>query len=290
LDDRLSVKEAAGGSVEAVEQCRKRLLAAGVDVNDITVALGYDEWNLYGISYGTRLALTVMRDDPEGVRSMILDSVYPLEVKIYTSVLDTVGRAFTTLFTACESDSACSERYPGLEKTFYELVDKLDAEPQSVSISHPLTGENHDLLMTGDRMLEFLFFSMYSTGLIPHLPKSVSDAADGRLETMAALQDNLLVVFELTSSGMHRSVQCGEELRFTSGDDIADAADAHPRLRGLLERDPTFDQCAVWESRRSAPVENQPGCPLSIVLSFLNSPCSEPDSDCMDEMTGPRFR
>ena len=32
------------------------------------------------------------------------------------------------------------------------------------------------------------------------------------------------------------------------------------------------------------------GCPLSIVLSFLNSPRSEPDSDCMDEMTGPRFR
>ena len=85
------------------------------------MALGYDEWNLYGISYGTRLALTVMRDDPEGVRSMILDSVYPLEVNLYTSVLDNVDRAFTTLFTACESDSACSERYPGLGKTFYEL-------------------------------------------------------------------------------------------------------------------------------------------------------------------------
>ena len=179
---------------------------------------------------------------------------------------------------------------------------------------------------------------MYSTGLIPHLSQAVSDAAEGRLQAMAALHGNLLV-YDLFSTGIHLSLQCGEELSFTSGDDIARAADAHPRLRGLLERDPTFDQCAVWESRKSGPVENQPVvsdiptlvlagemdpitppqwvrvvggdlsrsyafefpgvghgastsgvCPLSIAMSFLNSPRSEPDSDCIDEMTGPRFR
>jgi pimeloyl-ACP methyl ester carboxylesterase len=270
LDEGLSVNEATDGSVEAVERCRDHLLATGVDlraytsaesaadVNDIRVALGYDEWNLYRISYGTKLALTVMRNHPEGVRSVILDSVYPLEVNLYTSFLDNVDRAFSTLFRACESDPACSERYPGLEKTFYKLVAELDAEPLLVTIRHPITREDYDVLITGDRMLEFLFFSMHSTGLIPHLPQAVSDAAEGRLQTMAALHGNLLV-YDLFSTGMHLSLQCGEELSFTSGDDIARAADTHPRLRGLLERDPTFDQCAVWESRKSGPVENQPG-------------------------------
>ena len=70
---------------DATQACRDRLVEEGVDlqayssvenaadVADLRVALGYDEWNLYGISYGTRLALTVMRDHPEGVRSVVLE-------------------------------------------------------------------------------------------------------------------------------------------------------------------------------------------------------------------------
>src|SRR5690606_39073830 len=47
------------------------------DIADLRVALGYEQVNLYGISYGTRLALTIMRDHPQGIRSVVLDSVYP---------------------------------------------------------------------------------------------------------------------------------------------------------------------------------------------------------------------
>jgi len=48
-----------------------------VEVNDLRLALRYDEVNLWGSSYGTRLALGVMRDFPEGLRSVVLDSAYP---------------------------------------------------------------------------------------------------------------------------------------------------------------------------------------------------------------------
>ena len=50
--------------------------ASAADLNDLRLALGYKEWNLYGRSYGGRLALTVMRDYPTGIRSVILDSPY----------------------------------------------------------------------------------------------------------------------------------------------------------------------------------------------------------------------
>jgi len=85
-------EEVEAGEDNGTEACRDRLIDEGVDlqaynsaenaadVADLRVALEYDEWNLYGISYGTRLALTVMRDHPEGVRSVIIDSVYPPEV------------------------------------------------------------------------------------------------------------------------------------------------------------------------------------------------------------------
>ena len=35
-----------------------------LNLADLRALLGYDQWNLYGISYGTRLALTTMRDQP----------------------------------------------------------------------------------------------------------------------------------------------------------------------------------------------------------------------------------
>jgi pimeloyl-ACP methyl ester carboxylesterase len=39
--------------------------------------LGYHQVNLWSISYGTRLALTVMRLSPSEVRSVVLDSTSP---------------------------------------------------------------------------------------------------------------------------------------------------------------------------------------------------------------------
>ena len=71
----------------AAAACRQRLTSAGIDldgytsaataddIEDLRKALGYETWNLQGISYSTRLMLTVLRRHPAGVRSVILDSV-----------------------------------------------------------------------------------------------------------------------------------------------------------------------------------------------------------------------
>ena len=270
LDEYLSVEEATSRFMDAVGRCRDRLTADGVnlkaytsaesaaDLNDIRLALGYDEWNLYGTSYGTRLALTVMRDHPDGVRSVVLDSVYPPEVNLFESILPNADRAFSVLFGLCEASPTCEERYPDLETTLYALVENLDREPRLISIVHPITGERHDALMTGHRILEAMFQSMYSTGLIPLLPEAVYDAADGRLGTLASAHGLILLINELNSVGMHLSVQCGEEVPFTSEVEIALVIGAHPRLSELLERDSTLEACKVWDHRVAAPVEDRP--------------------------------
>lgn len=83
-----------GSYLNAALQCRDRLLSQGVDLTaynsvasaadleDLRAVLGYAEWNLYGVSYGTRLALSAMRDNPAGIRSVILDSTLPLQANI----------------------------------------------------------------------------------------------------------------------------------------------------------------------------------------------------------------
>ncbi|MBC7871519.1 MAG: alpha/beta fold hydrolase, partial [Chitinophagaceae bacterium] len=71
-----SSQEAAQDDTDAILDCQQTLIESGADltiyttaqnaadVADIRVALGYDDWNLFGVSYGTKLALTTMRDYP----------------------------------------------------------------------------------------------------------------------------------------------------------------------------------------------------------------------------------
>jgi pimeloyl-ACP methyl ester carboxylesterase len=82
---RLPYDAAATGqlAVEAARACRARLAAAGMELSayntsesaadfaDPRAALKIASWNVYGVSYGTDLALTYMREHPQGIRSVM---------------------------------------------------------------------------------------------------------------------------------------------------------------------------------------------------------------------------
>lgn len=119
----------------ALEACRGDFEAEGInlsaynsaesaaDIRDLTVALGYDQVNLLGISYGTRLGLTIMRDYPEIVRSAVLDSVYPPNIDTtYVSVSDLYA-ILNEVFADCEADSACAAAFPDLESRFFDTLE-----------------------------------------------------------------------------------------------------------------------------------------------------------------------
>jgi pimeloyl-ACP methyl ester carboxylesterase len=90
----LDCPDRSGPAAQWMRTCRERLssiadldcynsAAVAADLADLRRALGIREWNLLGESYGTRYALTAMRDQPEGIRSVILDSVVPPEADQY---------------------------------------------------------------------------------------------------------------------------------------------------------------------------------------------------------------
>lgn len=175
----------------ATEACRDRLLADGVDltaynsaesaadVNDLRLALGYEQVILYGISYGTRLALTVMRDFPEGLHSVVIDGVYPPNVNSReTEVLDGY-RALIVLFDTCAADADCGSAFPNLEDNFYATIEDLNANPAAVT--DPESGEEFDL--TGDDLLSAVTQALYDSTLIPALPAALDAAAQGDFET-----------------------------------------------------------------------------------------------------------
>lgn len=270
----LSFEEVAARNSEALFECRDRLVGEGVDlsaynsaesasdVNALRLVLGYDEWNLYGASYGTRLAQTVMRDYPEGIRSVVMDSVYPIAANMHTDMPANVSRAIDLFFSNCGADPHCEEAYPNLKRTFFDLVDQLNAEPILVSIPNVLTGERHEANVDGVGMLALLFQSLYQAELTSLFPKMIEDVQEGDYDLLTGYLANWLIKLEFFSVGMQLSVQCNEEAVFADPKDVAESAAAYSDLIDLFTYSTTTGEmalriCAQWGSGKADPRENQ---------------------------------
>jgi pimeloyl-ACP methyl ester carboxylesterase len=175
-------------SNQALLECRERLASEGVnlaaynsaenaaDLNDLRRALGLAAWNLYGISYGTRLALTAIRDFPQGLRSVVIDSVYPPQVSLFADIPANGARAFGVLFDECAADAICAAAYPNLGSVFFDLVDRFNTDPVTFKVKLH-SGETYDVLLNGDGLMGLTFQSLYATSLLPYLPRLIFDCA-----------------------------------------------------------------------------------------------------------------
>ncbi len=167
--------------IDPIEACRERLAEDDVnlsaynseemaaDINDLRIALGYEQINLYGISYGTRVGLTVLRDYPGTVRSVVLDSVLPPNVNWLEGTAQAQIEAFDALFGACEADRECNAAFPNLESRFLALVERYNANPQRLTYRAP-TGFPIVITMDGDDIAWGLFQGMYNTRSLSLLP------------------------------------------------------------------------------------------------------------------------
>ncbi|MGY1844655.1 alpha/beta hydrolase [Modestobacter sp. SYSU DS0875] len=268
------VEELAEQAAASLEECRQRLVDEGVDfadydsaasaadLDDLRRALGHEEWNLYGISYGTRLAQTAMRDTPEGIRSVVLDASYPIDADLYEETPGNAARAIDALFAACAADAGCAERYPDLEQTVTDLVAELDAAPASVTVLDPTTGERVESPLDGAGFVGFLFQSMYSTELIPFLPEVIEAAANDEFGTIGLLLSAFTQQLDMVSVGQQLAVQCQEEVSFSDPDAVADAVAEHPLVESFFASTPTmgpgiFDVCTSWDAGEPGPAENE---------------------------------
>ncbi|MEX0926441.1 MAG: alpha/beta fold hydrolase [Dehalococcoidia bacterium] len=256
--------EAQELAIEAVSACRQRLTAEGInlasfntannaaDVDALRNALGYEEWNVYGVSYGSRLATRVMQDHPDGIRSVILDSAYPPDADLYVESPRNLRRAMDTLFQGCADDPACAAAYPNLETTFTDLVNALDENPAPYAVSNPMTGQSIESQLTGSDFIGFLFNAMYVTDIIPYLPELIKGVQDGRLDTVGVLQGAFLADLEFFSMGMQLSVQCQEEVAFTDRETLAASTAEFPELSNFFEAQANlgaglFEICDLWD-------------------------------------------
>src|SRR6476659_9747015 len=152
----------------ATEACHRELAATGADLSaynstesaadfaDLRKVLGVTTWNVYGTSYGSYLSQTLLRDHPQGIRSVVLDSVLPTTYTIPGN-WQYARAGFDNLFQACATETPCNAAHPHLEKTFTGLVNKLEAEPLTTTVSDPTPGEDLKvLLLDGGALVDWL--------------------------------------------------------------------------------------------------------------------------------------
>jgi pimeloyl-ACP methyl ester carboxylesterase len=268
LENRLTPDESDWAILEAFSQCHDRLLAEGndlsaynsassaADVNDLRMALGYEQINLYGVSYGTRLALTILRDYPQAVRSAVLDSVYPLEVNLYTTLAPNAERSFNVLFERCAADPGCSTSYPDLGAVFYNLVDQLNANPVQVRLS--VNDAEQMVWLDGGLLIDVLFVGMYNPFVTASMPKMVFDIRQG---DYIILEDRLGLYFDTSSAlGMQMSVQCAEEIPFNTLEDALTLAQStQPQITAFYTASvrSLFAACQAWNPAQPEGRENQ---------------------------------
>jgi pimeloyl-ACP methyl ester carboxylesterase len=260
----LSAHERADRKIESRLACHDALVEKGIDltayntvetaadVNDLRIALGYDKVNLYGTSSGTRTILTIMRNHPEGIRSVILDSVYPPQVGLYSTVALSVDRVFSLLFEECAADPDCSQKYPDLEATFYQTVDDLNAEPARVPLSRGT------VLVDGDFLMDAVYINFYSTRAIPRLPGWIQAASQGDWTGLKGTLEALLSdTGTAIAIGFEWSLQCNEEVPFESyelGRELA--ADLPPQIAEYFDSYFEFTLCESWQAGQADPVED----------------------------------
>lgn len=260
MDELVSLPydEANALSLELLQDCYQRLKSKGFnlsafnslenayDLDAIRKALGYEAYNFYGVSYGTLLGLHLMRLQPEGLRSVILDGVLPPDINFIIYVPQNENRIYNELFHYCSEDTECQTNYPDLEERLFKLVEELDEKPVILKLTDPETGEVAHARLDGKGLLEFLFQFFYledSYVLFPYLVSAIEKGDYLVVETYWSL-----ISYDRSfSEGMYYSVICAEDADFSPVEAPLDGVRAQIAARVKEDLQAYLDVCAFWE-------------------------------------------
>jgi pimeloyl-ACP methyl ester carboxylesterase len=239
-----SREDLIAGDVAAAASCRNRLQNEGVsldayntlesaaDFESLRLALGYDQWNLYGQSYGTLLAQTMMRLYPDSIRSVTLEAVMPLQQTVEETAV--FGRALDEVFNSCANDAACNAAYPQLADQFRSAVERLNAQPVMLRVQVQRNGALMDVPMDGQLFANILFLQLYSPANVPFVPFMITQVAagNGPVMTIPAAQ-TLRLLSAGADTGDRLSVTCQDIVPFAPVEDGTQTAQQYQHLSGV---------------------------------------------------------
>ncbi|GAA5151128.1 alpha/beta hydrolase [Pseudonocardia eucalypti] len=237
--------------------CAERLRASGVDlsrynaeevvrdIQDLRAALRLDRIDLFGVSYGTRIALAAVQHAAEGVRAVVLDSPWTPEAMWAEGGPEMVSDAVREIFTRCAADPACHGRFPDAAPQLDALANRLLPGPQTIN------GKTY----TADDLGGFLMDTAYSSPGARALPATVARFTAGDMTEL----DQHLAERSGYHEAQHLTHLCKEEFPFEDEGRMRRRAQRDPVSR-LLENSMGryFQVCRSYPVGPPDPVEAQP--------------------------------
>ncbi len=238
-------------------KCRDRLVAAHVDlaafssresaddVDDLRKTFGYTQINLLGTSYGSRLALEVMRRHGPTVRAAVIDAIAPPNTPWLIQAGATFQAALTDLLAKCDHAPAC--------KTAFGSPMLLAANAFATLEARPLMLPGPGIALNGRDILGLTFQLMYDADALPIIPLMLAAARDRDAATLEKLLTRGLGDVATNGAGtavaMQTSVDCNDQVRFLTASDVdAQYATLRPEIVATFKRHTAGDveRCTHW--------------------------------------------
>ncbi len=218
------------------------------DLDDVRAWLGYDQINLFGLSYGTRAALVYLRQHPEHVRTVTLMGVAPTYLKMPMYHAEAAARAMDLLLQQCEQDGPCHQAFPQIRDEWTSLLAQLERAPAQVQYSPPDTGaattQVNPPVRLGLEIQSGVFGEkvrtwMYSRDSASRIPLIIHQGANG--DWAPFLRDAISPsIPDFIADGMYLSVTCAEDVPFIDQDEALKLNAGNP-----------FDNYRVFQQTRA---------------------------------------
>lgn len=207
------------------------------DVRALREALGYEQWNVWGISYGSHLGQMLLRQDPEGVRALVLDAIVPNDL----AGLFDLSQIFDTLMANFSGDCSGAKACRDLEARLFAAMESLRDNPVILPASDSEMVPGGEVWLP-PALLAYLPFSLaYDEPTYPFIPAVMSNLADALTRRDQLVLDGLAVALSggmgqgggfSMSPGMSAAVQCNDG--YVQGELAAAQGSAGSRWHGLV--------------------------------------------------------
>lgn len=256
LRENMSLRQEHDAGLAVVQQCIGLMRAGGHslsdystthsarDMNEVMHALDYEEWNVMGGSYGTRLALDWLRLPENGIRAVVLDSVYPVDKGSLAEWPPLLDASFEYLWQACSAGKLCDEASGDLEERFWQAMAVLKDKPITLSIPLLEGGWPVKTVLNDHRFLSMIYTALYDDTLHRYIVQAIDEAIEGGDKALQKLAENS-VNGELATEFnplVYLAVDCSESATINR-DEFEEVRQDYPKWSAYTEHAWQYDMC-----------------------------------------------
>ncbi len=220
------------------------------DTDAVRAALGYDQIDIFGNSYGTWLAQIYLKRHGAHVAATILDSVTGPWNNPFLDSANNGQAALDKLFALCKADTQCNTAYPDLAGSLQKALAALKAKPQIIDATGGLTGGTaHEVGMTADRLTQALYELLYNSANLALIPAAIQGAAKGNYLLLGSILFSETEYSNIISQGLYLSIVCAESAAFYTPALIKQYASKNT-FAALNPPDQQLAECKAWHSAK----------------------------------------